>query len=71
VKFQYFSNNVDNEFQLTAKVALTASHGKLHEMDQLLMDHEGSYTTPDAIYNMAESIGIDIQKIQRRQFRMK
>jgi predicted DsbA family dithiol-disulfide isomerase len=31
-------------------------------MDQLL-DHEGTYTA-DAIYNMAESIGIDIQKFK-------
>lgn len=66
VKFQYFSNNVDNpEFQLTAKAALTAkSHGKLHEMDQLLLEHEGNYT-PDDIYDMAESVGIDIQKFKK------
>jgi NhaA family Na+:H+ antiporter len=43
---------------LTAK-----SYGKLHEMDQLLLDHEGAYTL-DAIYDMAESIGIDIQKFK-------
>jgi NhaA family Na+:H+ antiporter len=63
VKFEYFSNNVDKpEFQLTAKAALTAkSYGKLHEMDQLLLDHEDAYTL-DVIYDMAESIGIDIKK---------
>jgi NhaA family Na+:H+ antiporter len=65
VKFKYFSNNVDNpEFQLTAKAALTAkSYGKRHEMDQLLLDNEGAYT-PHAIYDMAESLGIDIQKFK-------
>jgi NhaA family Na+:H+ antiporter len=65
LKFQYFSNNVDNpEFQLTAKAALTAKlYGKLHEMDQLLLDHEGNYTK-EAIYNMAGSLGINTQKFK-------
>ncbi|SHG84268.1 sodium/proton antiporter, NhaA family [Flavobacterium micromati] len=66
LKFQYFSNDVNNaEFQLTTRAVLTAkSYGKLHEMDLLLMDHKGDYT-PDIIYNMVESLGIDIKKFKK------
>lgn len=66
LKFQYFSNDVNNaEFQLTTRAVLTAkSYGKLHEMDLLLLDHKGDYT-PDIIYNMVESLGIDIKKFKK------
>lgn len=65
LKFQYFSNDVNNaEFQLTTRAVLTAkSYGKLHEMDLLLLDHKGDYT-PEIIYNMVESLGIDIKKFK-------
>ncbi|MEC5165653.1 NhaA family Na+:H+ antiporter [Flavobacterium sp. PL11] len=67
MKFQYFSNTVNNaEFQVTTRAVLTAkSFGKLNEMDLLLLDHEGDYTL-DIIHNMAESLGIDIQKFKQK-----
>jgi NhaA family Na+:H+ antiporter len=65
VKFQYFSNNVDNpEFHLTTKAALTAKlYGKLDEMHKLLLYYEGIYTE-EAVYSMAESLGIDSLKFK-------
>jgi len=65
VQFQYFSADRDNpEFKLTAKAVLTAElYGKLNEMHQLLLNHEGNYTE-EAIYRMVESLGIDTLKFK-------
>jgi NhaA family Na+:H+ antiporter len=65
VKFQYYSNNVDNpEFQRTAKAALTAkTYGKLQEMNQLLLGHTSKYTE-EAIFRMAETIDINVRKFK-------
>tara|TARA_B100000809_G_C15140796_1_gene533244 strand:- start:13760 stop:14035 length:276 start_codon:yes stop_codon:yes gene_type:complete len=65
VKFQYYSNSVDNpEFQRIAKAALTAKiHGKLQEMNQLLLRHASNYTE-EVIFRMAEALGINVPKFK-------
>ncbi|SHG35077.1 sodium/proton antiporter, NhaA family [Flavobacterium segetis] len=67
MKFQYFSNDVNNaEFKLTTRAVLTAkSFGKLNEMDLLLLDHQGEYT-PDIVDSMAKNLGIDFQKFKEK-----
>lgn len=65
LKFRFCSiNPKDIEFQLSAKAALTAEmHGCLYEMNTLLVDHEGRYTE-SGIFEMVESLGIDLPKFR-------
>ncbi len=65
LKIRFYSKRSKNkEFKISAKAALAAElQGKFDEMHDLLISFDGEYTEK-AVYNLADSLALDMQKFE-------